>query len=140
MLYINDNLTIPDTYLSFRYIRSGGPGGQNVNKVNTCAQLTFHLKDCPMIPYHVRMRLITLAGSRYSTRGTLQIVSDQFRHQLRNRNDCLARLQVLIRQSFIVPKKRRPTRPSLASKRKRLDQKRQQSQKKSLRRRPSQED
>ncbi|MCF7958720.1 MAG: aminoacyl-tRNA hydrolase [Phycisphaerae bacterium] len=140
MLSINDNLTIPDSYLSFRYIRSSGPGGQNVNKVNTCVQLTFHLNECPLISYPARMRLIALAGSRYSTRGTIQIVSDQFRHQIRNRTDCLNRLQSLIQESLIIPKKRRPTRPTSASKKRRLNQKRQQSQKKDLRRQPKPED
>ena len=140
MFKISDSLTIDDVYLRFRFVRSSGPGGQNVNKVNTRAQLVFDLKNCTTIHNPTRLRLITLAGRRHTDDGTIIIESDKFREQLRNRNDCLSRLRQLILHAMITPKKRIRTRPTIASKRKRLEKKRQRSQTKSLRQRPTDND
>jgi ribosome-associated protein len=102
--------------------------------------LIFDLENCSAIHGPVRLRLITLAGSRYTADGTIIIESDKFREQLRNRNDCLARLRQLILHAMIVPKKRLRTKPTAASKRRRLQAKQRRSQTKSLRQQPANDD
>ena len=133
MLSINDKITIPAEYINIRYIRSRGPGGQNVNKVNTRAQLTFDLKNCELIPSAAKKRLVVLAGRRVTNAGTLIIESDRFRQQRQNRNETLLRLRRLIREALITPKKRRPTKPTTTSIMKRRADKIHRSKIKSLR-------
>jgi ribosome-associated protein len=140
MFKISDSLAVDDVYLRFRFVRSSGPGGQNVNKLNTRAQLVFDLENCTAIYGSVRLRLITLAGGRYKADGTIIIESDRFREQLRNRNDCLARLRQLILHAMVVPKKRFRTKPTTASRRRRLETKQHRSQTKSLRQQPQDND
>jgi ribosome-associated protein len=140
MFKISDSLALDDACLRFRFVRSSGPGGQNVNKLNTRAQLVFDLKNCTTIHGQARLRLITLAGSRHTADGTIIIESDKFREQLRNRNDCLARLRQLILHAMVAPKKRIRTRPTIASKRRRLQTKQRRSQTKSLRQQPADND
>ena len=133
MMKINEKITIPDQYLRFRYVRSSGPGGQNVNKLSTQAQLTFDLKNCTQIPPYAKQRLIQLAGRRTTGLGEIIISSERFRKQILNREDCLNRLRQLVLQALTVPKKRRRTRPTLASKHRRLAGKAHRSKVKKLR-------
>jgi len=137
MLLINENIQIDDQYLKVSYVRSRGPGGQNVNKVNTCCQLSFDLKNCPVLTAAVKNRCVRLAGRRMTNQGVLIIQSDRFRRQIRNRTDCFERLGRLIGKALIPPVPRRPTKPSAASKRKRLEDKRRRSKTKNLRQKVS---
>jgi ribosome-associated protein len=105
------------------YIRSPGPGGQNVNKVSSAAQLRFDLMGSPSLPDAVKARAAGLAGSRLTTDGAIVITASRFRSQPMNRDDAVARLVELLRGAATPPKPRRATRPTLASRRRRLDTK-----------------
>ena len=102
------------------FIRASGPGGQNVNKVSSAVQLRFDLSNSPSLPEAMKARVAALAGSRLSKDGVIVITAARFRAQPQNRDDALARLVALLREGAIVPKHRRPTRPTLASKQRRL--------------------
>ena len=132
-MQIDETMSIAGEYIRIRYIRSRGPGGQNVNKVNTRAQLSFDLKGCPEISAAAKKRLVILSGRRLNKQGTIIIESDRFREQNRNRQECLNRLRQLIRKSLIAPKIRRKTKPTTASKHKRLSDKKHRGNTKSLR-------
>jgi ribosome-associated protein len=106
------------------FVRSPGPGGQNVNKVSTAVQLRFALEHSAALPAEVRRRLRALAGRRVTADGWLVIEANRFRSQARNREDALARLVDLVRKAAHPPKPRRPTRPSAASIERRLKDKR----------------
>ncbi len=134
MIEITTRITIDESELQWSFVRSSGPGGQNVNKVNSAAQLRFDVQGSPSLPEDVRMRLMTLARGRIDSEGVLQIQAHSERTQEANRRDALDRLIALIRQASIRPKVRRPTRPTLGSKRRRLDQKRRRSETKKGRR------
>lgn len=134
MLVVNDNLTLSERFLRIRYVRSRGPGGQNVNKVNTCAQLVFEVEACGQLSPQVKHRLKNLAGRRWNQAGQMILESDRFREQKKNRQEVLHRLRRLIRQALVRPKVRRATKPSLASKRRIKASKQHRSQMKSLRR------
>lgn len=121
--------------LQFRFVASAGPGGQNVNKRATKAELRLLIDDLP-ISTGARARLANLAGQRATVAGELIIVSDRHRSQRRNREDCLDRLRRLVAHAITPPKPRRPTRPTRASVRRRLDAKRQRSETKQRRRPP----
>lgn len=121
---------IPETELIFTHIRAPGPGGQNVNKVSTGVQLRFNVMHSASLSEEVRERLSLLLGKRLTQSGDLIIKAYRYRTQNRNRQDALERLQSLIQQAQIVPKKRKKSKPSLASKKKRLDNKKKQSSKK----------
>ena len=133
MLQINDKIVIEDRYLQVSFVRSRGPGGQNVNKVNTCCQLSFDLKNCPVLTPAVKNRCVRRAGRRMTSQGVIIIHSDRFRRQSSNRTECFERLGWLIRQALIPPAPRRATKPSAASKRKRLEEKNRRSKMKNLR-------
>ena len=139
MLKVNETFSIPSRYITLRYVRSSGPGGQNVNKVSTRAQLTFDLQGCGEIFPAAKRRLQDLAGRRLNQNGQLLLESDRFREQNKNRQEVLARLVGLIRQALIRPKVRRATKPTLGSKRKTKAAKQQRSQQKSLRKPPAME-
>ena len=134
MLAINDEVKIDGRYIRVSYVRSSGPGGQNVNKVNTQAQLRFDLAACDDLTATVKRRLATLAGRRLTNDGTLIINSGRNRDQLQNRRDCFERLTTLIRQALIQPKHRRPTKPTTSSRRKRLADKAHRRRIKTMRR------
>jgi ribosome-associated protein len=118
----------PPASLTFRFIRSGGPGGQNVNKVASAVQLRCDLKEWPELPSRVRERLRRLAGRRLTDEDVIVIAAQRFRTQEHNKRDALERLEALIGEARIEPKIRRATRPTRASKERRLEGKQQRSQ------------
>ncbi len=134
MIPVTDTLTLDENEIQIDFVRASGPGGQNVNKVATAAQLRFDVRRSPSLPDGVRERLIRLAGRRITEDGVLIITAQRFRTQERNRQDALDRLVELIRRAAEPPKPRRKTRPTLAAKERRLDTKRQRGQTKRLRR------
>ena len=124
---ITPHIAIDESELEESFIASAGPGGQNVNKVATAVQLRFDVLRSPSLPGPVRLRLIALSGSRLTKDGVLVLTARQYRTQERNRADARARLIELIREAAIIPKKRRPTRPTRASKERRLEGKKVRS-------------
>lgn len=134
MLVVNDRIKIPLREFQFTFARSSGPGGQNVNKLNTKATLRWPLVTSPSLPETVRRRLLAKVGRRVTAEGDLLITSQRFRDAGRNVADCLGKLRKLLAEAAVVPRRRRPTRPTAASVRRRLDQKRRQSRKKQQRR------
>ncbi|MFA4950556.1 alternative ribosome rescue aminoacyl-tRNA hydrolase ArfB [Brevundimonas sp.] len=132
--------TIPESELEFRFFRSGGPGGQNVNKVSTAVQMRFDARNSPSLTEPVRARLMKLAGSRLTLDGVILISAVRFRTQERNRADAIARLQAMVDQASVAPTYRVPTRPTRASKERRLDGKAKRSTIKSGRGRPGADD
>ena len=127
---------IPEDELEFRFFRSGGPGGQNVNKVSTSVQLRFDVLNSPSLSAPVKERLLKLAGSRATQAGEILITAVRFRTQERNRADAVERLQVLVDEASIRPVFRVPTKPTRASKERRLEGKTRRSTIKSGRGKP----
>src|SRR5690606_22698915 len=129
---------LPLGEIGITFIRSPGPGGQNVNKVASAAQLRFDLRHSPSLTDPVKRRAAALAGSRLTTEGEIVITASRHRTQALNREDALQRLAEILRAALVPPKPRRPTRPTLASKTRRLDAKSRRSTTKKLRQgRPS---
>ncbi|HVZ90585.1 MAG TPA: alternative ribosome rescue aminoacyl-tRNA hydrolase ArfB [Rhizomicrobium sp.] len=122
-LRITPSISIDESELEESFILSSGAGGQNVNKVSSAVQLRFDVVRSPSLPDPVRLRLIALSGSRLTKDGVLILVGRQYRDQARNRMDVRERLAALIREAAVIPKKRRPTKPTRASKERRLDSK-----------------
>ncbi len=137
---ITSALSIPDDELVFTFVRGSGPGGQNVNKVASVAQLRFDVRSSPSLQVEVKERLVKLAGSRMTQDGVLVIEARRFRTQEQNRHDAEARLVALILKALSKPKQRRLTRPGAAAKAKRIDTKKHRATIKHLRQIPSDQD
>ena len=120
---ITDTISIDPSEIELTFVRASGPGGQNVNKVATAVQLRFDLARSPSLPDGVKRRAAALAGSRLTREGIVVIAASTFRTQQQNREDAGERLIALLRRAAIPPGIRRKTRPTLASKRRRLDAK-----------------
>ena len=131
MIAITDTLALDEAEISESFIRASGPGGQNVNKVASAVQLRFDVRQSRSLPPPVRERLERLAGNRVSQDGILVISAQRFRSQERNRADALDRLIELVRRAADAPKARRPTKPTAASRRWRLESKARRSRIKS---------
>jgi ribosome-associated protein len=133
MIRINPQIELDEREIQEDFVRASGPGGQNVNKVSTAVQLRFDVAHSPSLPEPVRARLAILAGRRLTRDGVLIIEAERYRSQRRNRDDALERLIELIREACEVDKPRRPTRPTLASKKRRLESKQRLGETKKLR-------
>ncbi len=133
MLRITDHIAIDERELEEQFVRSSGPGGQNVNKLATAVQLRFDVRHSPSLPHDVRLRLERLAGQRLTKDGVLVIIAQRHRTQERNRQDALDRLIELIQRAAVVPKRRRPTKPTAGSRKRRLESKKRRGTIKGLR-------
>lgn len=137
MITVTNSISLQESELHFDYVRSSGPGGQNVNKVSSAVQMRFDARNSPSLPGRVRARLFVLAGRRATTEGEIVIEAQRFREQEKNRRDAIHRLIEMIKEAAIIPKKRRPTRPTFGSQTRRLESKRIDSQAKRLRQSPA---
>lgn len=136
----NSHFDIDDSELRFDFVRSSGPGGQNVNKVATAVQLRFDIRNSPSLAFDVKERLTKLAGSKVTEEGVLVLVARRYRTQEQNRADAIQRLTTLINKASEPLPVRRATRPTRASKEVRLESKRRQGEKKQLRQNHKKED
>jgi ribosome-associated protein len=127
MIRITRTIAIDDREIQERFIRASGPGGQNVNKVATAVELRFDVRRSPALVGDVRARLEKLAGRRLTSGGVLVISAQRHRTQARNRADALDRLVALIRRAAVAPVARRPTRPTQAARRRRIETKKHRS-------------
>jgi ribosome-associated protein len=130
---ITDDISLDEREIEESFVRSSGPGGQNVNKLSTAVQLRFDVRRSPSLPNDVAIRMMRLAGKRITKDGVLVIVAQTHRTQERNRADALERLATLIREAAVRPVQRIATRPTKASKQKRLEGKKVRSNIKGLR-------
>ncbi len=133
MLIVNRRLRIPMREFSFRFARSGGPGGQRLNKASTKATLRWDVSRSPSLPEDVRGRLLARFRRRITREGELLLSSQRFRDQSRNVADCLENLRAMIGEVAAPPKKRKSTKPTKASQERRLKEKQGQTKKKRLR-------
>jgi ribosome-associated protein len=136
---ISSDLVIPDSELTYRATRSGGPGGQHVNTSSTRIELWWDLGASPALSEEVRARLLTRLASRVDSSGMLRLVSSGSRSQLQNRREVTERFQELLAKAMVLPRKRKKTKPTRASKERRLESKKRQGARKALRRRPAAE-
>lgn len=133
MIRVTDKISIDESELSESFVRSSGPGGQNVNKLSTAVQLRFDVRHSPSLPNDVATRLMRIAGRRMTKDGVLVITAQQHRTQERNRAEARERLIKMIRQAAVRPVPRRPTKPTRASRQRRLEGKKRRSTIKHLR-------
>jgi ribosome-associated protein len=136
MIVITDRIAIEEAEIAVTFIRASGPGGQNVNKLSSAAQLRFDVRRSPSLPEAVRIRLERIAGARLTKDGEIVLTAGNFRTQEANRRDAIDRLVRMIRQAAIERVKRIPTRPTLGSKQRRLTGKTKRADVKRLRQTP----
>ncbi len=140
MLVVDDRLSVPLKEFEFTFSRSSGPGGQNVNKVNTKVTLHWAVASSPSVPEGVKQRFLARYRRRINNRGQVVVTSQRFRDQGRNVGDCLAKLREMLAVVAAPPKQRKATRPGRAAHQRRLRQKRQRGEKKRLRGKVSPDD
>ncbi len=136
-LVVGRRIRIPRSEFRFTFMRSSGPGGQNVNKVNTKVRLHWKILDSLSLPEEVKERLLTKYRRRITAEGEFLVTSQRFRDQSRNVEDCLEKLREILGSVAVAPRLRKKTRPSRAARERRLRQKREQSDRKRLRRKPA---
>ena len=134
MIRVTDHISIEEREIEESFVRASDPGGQNVNKLATAVQLRFDVRGSPSLPAEVRARLERLAGTRMTRDGVLIIIAQRHRTQARNREDALERLVELVRRAAVAPRLRRPTRPTAAARRRRVEAKKHRAGVKRLRR------
>jgi ribosome-associated protein len=137
---LGPGVEIEESELEFSFVRSSGPGGQNVNKVNSKAVLRWNLAASPSLRAETRARLLERLGTRLTRAGELLVASDRWRDQPRNREDCVERLRALVTAALHVDRTRRATRPTRGSQRRRVAGKALDGRKKALRRKPGRDD
>jgi ribosome-associated protein len=136
MISVTDHISLDEAELDFRAVRAQGPGGQNVNKTSTAVELRFDVRRSPSLDNGVSIRLQKLAGSRLTAEGVIVLVAQDHRSQILNKEAVVARLVEMIRAAAVVPKKRKATKPTKASKTRRLEGKAQRSGIKAARAKP----
>ncbi len=132
-MQVNSRLAIPDSEFTWTFVRSSGPGGQNVNKVNSKAVLRWRVTESTSLPAEVRARFLARHAKRLTAEGDLLIASQRYRDQGRNIADALEKLRIMVAESATRPKTRRPTKPSRASVERRIASKQARSRKKEMR-------
>jgi len=133
MIRVTDSISIDESEIEESFVRSSGPGGQNVNKLSTAVQLRFDVRRSPSLPNDVAIRLMRLAGKRMTKDGVLVLIAQTHRTQERNRAEAMERLVALIQEASIRPTVRRATKPTKASKERRIEGKKRRSSIKGLR-------
>ena len=134
MIRVTDTISIDESEIEESFVRSSGPGGQNVNKLSTAVQLRFDVRHSPSLPNDVAIRLMALGGRRITKDGVLVLIAQSHRTQERNRADALERLVALIKEASVKPTPRRATKPTKASKQRRIEGKKRRSGLKDMRR------
>jgi ribosome-associated protein len=134
MIRITDQISIDESEIEESFVRSSGPGGQNVNKLSTAVQLRFDVRQSPSLPNDVALRLMRLGGRRITKDGVLVLIAQSHRTQERNRAEARERLVALIKEAAVKPVPRRATKPTRASKQRRIEGKKRRSGIKDLRR------
>jgi len=134
MIRVTDTISIDESEIEESFVRSSGPGGQNVNKLSTAVQLRFDVRRSPSLPNDVAIRLMTLGGRRITKDGVLVLIAQSHRTQERNRADAMERLTALIKEAAVKPVPRRATKPTKASKQRRIEGKKRRSGIKDMRR------